>query len=97
MPDQNQGGQQRVNLVQPESVTTGEEQEVLPDVGETLMMRRSMIIPEKEEVPERNSSDSWLHTNIFRTRCTSSGKVCQVIVDGVSSENMVSREIKFTM
>ena len=52
MPDRNQGGQHRVNLVQPEYVTAGEEQEVLLDVGETLMMRRSMIIPEKEEVPK---------------------------------------------
>ena len=82
-----------MNLVQPESVTAGEEQEVLPDVGETLMMRRSMIIPEKEEVPERNSGDSWLRTNIFRTRCTSGGKVCQVIIDGGSCENMVAREM----
>ena len=93
MPDQNQGGQQRVNLVQPESITAGEEQEVLPDVGETLMMRRLMIILEKEELPERNSGDSWLHTNIFRTRCTSGGKVCQVIIDGGSCENMVFKEM----
>ena len=57
------------------------------------MMRRSMIIPEKEEVPEKNYGDSWLRTNIFRTRCTSGGKVCQVIIDGGSCENMVSKEM----
>ena len=88
-----------MNLVQSESVTAREEQEVLPDVGETLMMRRSMIIPEKEEVLERNFGDSWLRTNIFRTRCTSGGKVCQVIIDGGSCENMVTREMveKFSL
>ena len=57
------------------------------------MMRRSMIIPEKEEVPEKNSGDSWLHTDIFRTKCTFGGKVCQVIIDRGSCENMVAREM----
>ena len=57
------------------------------------MMRRSMIIPEKDEVPSKNSDDQWLWTNIFRTRCTCGGKVCQVIVDGGSCENTVSREM----
>ena len=93
MLDRNQGGQHRVNLIQPEFLVVGEEQEVLPDVGETLMMRRLMIIPEKEEVPKKNSSDSCVHTNIFRTRCTSSGKVCQVIIDGGSCENMIAKEM----
>ena len=82
-----------MNLVQPKFVIAREEQEVLLDVGETLMMRRSMMILEKEEIPERNFGDSWLRTNIFRTRCTSGGKVCQVIIDGGSCENMVSKEM----
>ena len=56
-------------------------------------MRRSMIIPEKEEIPAKDSANSWLRTNIFRTRCTSGGKVCQIIIDGGSCENMVSREM----
>ena len=49
-----------MNMVQPEFIAVGEEQEDLPDIGETLMMRRSMIIPEKEEVLEKNSNNSWL-------------------------------------
>ena len=52
-----------------------------------------MIILEKEEVPEKNFGDSWLQTKIFRTRCTSGGKVCQVIIDGGSCENMVAKEM----
>ena len=73
--------------------TEEEEKEVSPDVGENLMMRRSMIIPEKEEIPTKDSANSWLRTNIFRTRCPSGGKVCQIIIDGGSCENMVSREM----
>ena len=69
------------------------EQEVPPDMGESLMMRRTMIIPTKEDVEEKGIDDSWLRTNIFQTRCTSGGKVCQVIVDGGSCENMVSKEM----
>ncbi|GJT59674.1 reverse transcriptase domain-containing protein [Tanacetum coccineum] len=33
---------------------------------------------------------SWLQNNIFRTKCTSKGKVCSVIIDGGSCENMVA-------
>ena len=81
MQDRNQGGPSRVNLAQADNES---EQEVPPDMGENLMMRRTMIIPAKEDVKEKGNDDSWLRTNIFRTRCTSRGKVCQVIVDGGS-------------
>ena len=57
------------------------------------MMRRTMIIPAKENVKEKGNDDSWLRTNIFQTRCTSGGKVCQVIIDEGSCENMVSKEM----
>ena len=30
---------------------------------------------------------------MFKTRCTSSGKVCQVIIDGGSCENMIAKEM----
>ena len=49
-----------MNLVLTKSIVAGEEQEVLLDIGQTLMMRRSMIIPEKEEVPKKKFGDSWL-------------------------------------
>ena len=79
-----------MNLAQADNES---EQEVPPDMGESLMMRRKMIIPSKEDVEEKSTDDSWLRTNIFQTRCTSGGKVCQVIVDGGSCENMVSKEM----
>ena len=34
--------------------------------------------------------DEWLQNNIFHTRCTSHGKVCKVIIDGGSCENVVA-------
>ncbi|GJU40919.1 reverse transcriptase domain-containing protein [Tanacetum coccineum] len=32
---------------------------------------------------------SWLRNNIFRTKCTSKGKLCDMIIDGGSYENVV--------
>jgi hypothetical protein len=34
--------------------------------------------------------DVWLRNNIFHTRCTSHGKVCDVIIDSESCENIFS-------
>lgn len=36
---------------------------------------------------------TWLRYNIFHTRCTSSRKVCNLIIDGGSCKNVVSQEI----
>ena len=51
-----------MNLAQAENEF---EQEVPPDMGESLMMRGTMIIPAKEDVKEKGNDDSWLGTNIF--------------------------------
>ncbi|KAH9300982.1 hypothetical protein KI387_012565, partial [Taxus chinensis] len=69
--DRWQGEQPRVNLVEAEEE---EEMEVAADLGETLMIRRMMIVPRKEKEQDVAGADSWLRTNIFRTRCTSGGK-----------------------
>lgn len=37
-----------------------------------------------------NKEEPWLRRNIFHTRCTSAGKVCDVIIDNGSCENVVS-------
>jgi len=34
--------------------------------------------------------ENWLRKNIFHTRCTTAGKVCDVIIDSGSCENVVS-------
>nr|CAD1832771.1 unnamed protein product [Ananas comosus var. bracteatus] len=60
----------------------GEDEVTYGDGGEALVIRRALsATPIKE--------DDWLRNNIFHTRCTSHGKVCNVIIDGelsISSE-----------
>ena len=54
------------------------------DIGERLccVVRRIMYVPRKAEHPQRRK--------VFRTRCTIDGKVCDVIIDGVSTDNIIS-------
>nr|GEY48792.1 hypothetical protein [Tanacetum cinerariifolium] len=59
---------------------------VYPDRGELLVTRRLLNIA----VLDQDDDTTWLRTNIFRTQCTSKGKICTVIIDGESCENMVS-------
>ncbi|PKU68071.1 RNA-directed DNA polymerase [Dendrobium catenatum] len=55
---------------------------VIPaDVGPLLVIRR--VLNNQKDVLEQRH-------NLFRTRCTIQGKVCQVIVDGGSCENVAS-------
>ncbi|XP_042432727.1 uncharacterized protein LOC122019314 [Zingiber officinale] len=60
-----------------------EEDITYEDHGEALVIRRSL---NTTYVPD----DSWLRNNIFHTRCTSNGKVCDIIVDRGSCENVVA-------
>ncbi|CAL2257293.1 unnamed protein product [Prunus armeniaca] len=53
------------------------------DEGESLVIRRSLNAAQVQE-------DNWLRNNIFHTRCTSFSKVCNVIIDGGSCENVVA-------
>ncbi|GFY88706.1 hypothetical protein Acr_06g0006460 [Actinidia rufa] len=53
------------------------------DQGQSLVARKSLSVI-------LDDKDSWLCNNIFHTRCTSQGKVCNVIIDGGSCENMVA-------
>uniref|UniRef100_A0A2N9FZ08 RNA-directed DNA polymerase n=1 Tax=Fagus sylvatica TaxID=28930 RepID=A0A2N9FZ08_FAGSY len=59
-----------------------EEEITYADRGETLVVQRSLKVTYVE--------DEWLRNNIFHTRCTSHGKVCNVIIDGGSCENVVA-------
>ena len=59
-----------------------EEEITYADQGEALVVQRSLKVTYME--------DEWLRNNIFHTRCTSHGKVCNVIIDGVSCENVVA-------
>ncbi|GKD98071.1 reverse transcriptase domain-containing protein, partial [Tanacetum coccineum] len=65
----------------------GEAPEVLyPDRGEVLLSR--MLLSTVLADPEDDTK--WLRNNIFRTKYTKKGKVCMVIIDGRSCENMVA-------
>jgi len=55
------------------------------DEGELLVCRNLSI--------QREEDNEWLHHNIFHTRCSSHGKVCDVIIDGGSFENVVSSNL----
>jgi hypothetical protein len=86
-----------VNLIETE---TGEEDGEIEAIGDdqpdyeeepadadegillSLVIQRLMLTPRKEEQTQRN--------NIFRTRCTVNQRVCDVIIDGGSGENVVS-------
>ncbi|GJS86349.1 aspartyl protease_2 domain-containing protein [Tanacetum coccineum] len=53
------------------------------DSSDILVVRRSMSVVVKED-------ELWLRHNIFHTHCTCEGKICNVIIDGRSCENVVS-------
>ncbi|KAE8730445.1 ABC transporter G family member 6 [Hibiscus syriacus] len=57
------------------------------DGHETLVVRKSLL------TPKGDSGDDWLRTNIFHTTCTVADKVCKMIIDSGSCENVVSEEV----
>jgi len=61
-----------------------EEVEEGPDEGELLVIRRALSGIASQEVMEQ-----W--ENIFHTKCTMSGKVCSLIIDGGSCANVASK------
>uniref|UniRef100_A0A2N9F6N0 Reverse transcriptase n=1 Tax=Fagus sylvatica TaxID=28930 RepID=A0A2N9F6N0_FAGSY len=54
--------------------------------GVVLVMKKTLLTPRKEE------EDDWLRDNIFHSTCSILGKVCQLVIDGGSCENVVSQE-----
>jgi len=64
----------------------GDEDVLYGDGQETLVIRKSLL------TPKGDSGDDWLRTNIFHTTCTVANKVCKMIIDSGSCENVVSDE-----
>nr|GEW55176.1 putative reverse transcriptase domain-containing protein [Tanacetum cinerariifolium] len=62
-----------------------DEEVCLHDVGESLVIQRALNVD-----ASKTDNDLWLRNNIFHTKCTSKGKVCNMIIDGGSCENLVS-------
>lgn len=59
--------------------------DLLPVEGESLVLRRVMTAPKQEK-------EDWRWRSIFRTRVLCEGKVCNLILDGDSTENIISKE-----
>ncbi|GJR44467.1 putative CCCH-type zinc finger family protein [Tanacetum coccineum] len=59
---------------------------VYPNCGEALVFQRVLNVVVSKSVDD----NSWLRNNIFRTKCTSKGKICDMIIDGGSCENVIS-------
>lgn len=51
------------------------------DEGELLVCQNLKV--------QREEQGDWLRHNIFHTRCTTQGKVCEVIIDGNSFEDVI--------
>ncbi|KAL6582286.1 hypothetical protein OROMI_006300 [Orobanche minor] len=51
-----------------------------------LVIRRTMLSP-------KGVASDWRRNNIFKTKCTSHGRLCNLIIDGGSCENLVSQEM----
>jgi hypothetical protein len=63
-----------------------EEELITGDSGPSLMVRRICLTPRKTE-----GDDKQRH-NLFHSTCTIGGKVCKLIIDGGSCENVVAEE-----
>ncbi|GJW75565.1 reverse transcriptase domain-containing protein [Tanacetum coccineum] len=59
---------------------------VYPDRGVALVIQRVLNVAISKSVDD----NSWLRNNIFRTKCTSKGKVYDMIIDEGSCKNVVS-------
>ena len=77
-----------LNTFEQEAVYDAEEEEeyVQGDDGPLLVTRRACFTPRKSE------GEDWLRSNIFQTTCTMGGKVCRLVIDSGSCENVVSEE-----
>ncbi|GLT29252.1 hypothetical protein SLA2020_041290 [Shorea laevis] len=60
-----------------------EDEVIYADKGELLVIRRGLSAVQKDE------DDDWLHYNIFHTRYSSHGKVCDLIIDSGACKNVV--------
>lgn len=58
---------------------------VEPEKGESLMLKRIMF--------SKKGVESIQKTSLFRTVCKLEGKYCKVIMDGISTDNLVSKEM----
>ncbi|XP_020419382.1 uncharacterized protein LOC18777367 [Prunus persica] len=63
------------------------EEYMTEDDGPLLMVRKTCFTPRETE-----GSDGWLRNNVFQSICTIGGKVCKLVIDPGSCENIISKE-----
>jgi hypothetical protein len=80
------GGEAHISEAQKKNVENRDEGKAIEE-GRSLMMRKVLIKPEKEarEPVQRNS--------LFRTACKTRDRVCKVIIDSGSTDNLVSTKM----
>ncbi|GJV97985.1 RNA-directed DNA polymerase [Tanacetum coccineum] len=64
---------------------------VYPNREEALVIQRVLNVAVSKSVDD----NLWLRNNIFRTKCTSKGKVCDMIIDGGNCKNVISTYMVF--
>ena len=88
MGTNSQEGNKRVHLAQEEDAQSdqGARGNADPERGESLMFNRTLLKTiTEQEPPQRNT--------LFRTLCKVRGKVCKVIVDSSSTDNIALVEM----
>ena len=83
MNDSDQGRERRVHMVQQEEQKIVQSRPADPETGESLMVRRGQPLQQQKES----------RPSIFRTNCLSHGKVCKMVIDSGSFDNLVSYEM----
>lgn len=69
-----------------EAEETINEEFVRGDEGPLLVVRRTCLAPRGVE------NNGWLRNNIFQSTCTINGKVCRLVIDSGSCENVISED-----
>ena len=88
MGSNNKEGNRRVHLAQEEDAQSdqGARENVDLERGESLMFNRTLLkIAVEKKPPQRKT--------LFKTLCKVKGKVCKVIVDSGSTDNIASIEM----
>lgn len=57
------------------------------NVGVSLVVHKSLLVPKITE------EEYWLQTDIFQMTCMVKGKLCHMIIDVRSCENVISFEV----
>ena len=53
----------------------------------------SLVVQHTLKVTSEVDNEDWVRKNVFHTKCTSHDKICLMIIDNESFENVVSLEM----